>query len=176
MTNRIRNTALSIGAALMALGMAAGVFAATQNQNTSEPQGSFSGGRRGGPPMGVMGRGSPIGPMGMLGPVLARLNLTDAQRDQLKGILQAHADEFKALGQQAATARQVLEQAILLDPVSDAAVQSASAGVAGVESQIAVAAAHVRAEVFQILSDAQKTEVKNFIAARDKRFARGRGR
>src|SRR3954467_14347261 len=108
MNDRIRKTGLSIGAAIMALGMAAGVFAATQNQNTSEPQGSFSGGRRGGPMGalggGALGPGGMMGPMGMLGPVIARLSLTDAQKDQLKGILQAHAEEFKALGQQADTA------------------------------------------------------------------------
>jgi Spy/CpxP family protein refolding chaperone len=114
--------------------------------------------------------------MGMLGPIVGRLGLTDAQKDQLKGIMQAHGDEFKTLGSQAMTAHKGLEQAILLDPVSDAAVQAASAGVAAVESQIAVATAHVRAEVFQILTDAQKTQVKQFVADRDARVAHGRGR
>jgi protein CpxP len=173
MTERMRKAGLSIGAAVMAVGMVAGVFAATQNQNTSEPQGSFSG-RRGGPP--AMGPGGPMGPMGMLGPIVGRLGLSDGQKDQLKGIMQAHSDEFKTLGSQAMTAHKALEQAILLDPVSDAAVQAASAGVAAVESQIAVATAHVRAEVFQILTDAQKAQVKQIIADRDARVARGRGR
>jgi protein CpxP len=174
MTERMRKAGLSIGAAVMAAGMVAGVVAATQNQNTSEPQGSFS--RRGGPPPMGLGPGAPMGPMGMLGPIFGRLGLTDAQKDQLKGILQAHGEEFKTLGTQAMTAHKALEQAILLDPVSDAAVQSASAGVASVESQIAVATAHVRAEVFQILTDAQKTQAKQIITDRDARVARGRGR
>jgi Spy/CpxP family protein refolding chaperone len=169
----MRKAGLSISAAVMAVGMVAGVFAATQNQNTSEPQGSFSG-RRGGPP--ALGLGGPMGPIGMLGPIVGRLGLSDAQKDQLKGIMQAHSDEFKTLGSQAMTAHKALEQAILLDPVSDAAVQAASAGVAAVESQIAVVTAHVRAEVFQILTDAQKTQVKQIIADRDARIGRGRGR
>jgi periplasmic protein CpxP/Spy len=177
MTERMQKIGFSIGAALMALGMAAGVFAATQNQNTSEPQGSFSGRRGGPPPAGLMGRGGPMGPMGMLGPLVARLGLTDAQNDQLKAILQSHRDELKTLGNQGATARKALEQAILLDPVSDAAVQTASAGVAAVESQMAVMTAHVRAEVFQILTDAQKAQVKDMIARRDARSgSRGRGK
>ncbi|HEY2905615.1 MAG TPA: hypothetical protein VGJ29_06920, partial [Vicinamibacterales bacterium] len=92
MTERMRKAGLSVGAAVMALGMVAGVFAATQNQNTSEPQGSFSG-RRGGPPPMGLGPGGPMGPMGMLGPIVGRLGLTDAQKDQLKGIMQAHGDE-----------------------------------------------------------------------------------
>jgi len=175
MTERMRKAGLSIGAAVMAVGMVAGVYAATQNQNTSEPQGSFSGRRSGPPPMGL-GPGGPMGPIGMLGPIVARVGLTDVQKDQLKGIMQAHQDEFKTLGGQAMTAHKALEQAILLDPVSDAAVQSASAGVASVELQMAVATAHVRAEVFQILTDAQKTQVKQIIADRDARVARGRGR
>jgi Spy/CpxP family protein refolding chaperone len=176
MSDRMRKIGLSVGAALIAAGTVSGVFAATQNQNTSEPQGSFSGGRRSGPPMGLFGPGGPMGPLGMLGPAVERLGLGDTQKDQLKAILQAHSAEFKALRQQAATAHKALEDAILLDPVSDAAVQSASAGVATVEAQIAVTTAHVRAEVFQILTDAQKAQVKQMIAARDERLAKGRGK
>jgi periplasmic protein CpxP/Spy len=168
MIDKIRQFAFRGGAVLIACGIAAGVYAATQNQNTSEPQGSFSG-RRGGPPMGMMMGGGPVGPMGMIAPLIGRLGLSDTQKDQLKGILQAHRDEFKTFGDQAAAAHKALEQAILLDPVSDAAVQQASAGLAAVESQVAVAAAHVRAEVFDILTDAQKAQVKQLIAEREAR-------
>src|SRR5690349_16498247 len=66
MTNRIRQFALAAGSALMALGMVAGVFAATQNQNTSNPGAPFSHGRMG-PPGGMFGM--PFGPMGLAGPI-----------------------------------------------------------------------------------------------------------
>jgi Spy/CpxP family protein refolding chaperone len=171
MIEHTRRVGLTIAAVLMAGGMAAGVFAAAQNQNTSEPQGSFSGRRGGPPPAGMRGPGGPMGPMGLLGPIVGRLGLNDSQKDQLKAIMRAHREEFRALAGQVATARKGLEEAILLDPVSDAAVQTASAGVAAVESQMAVATAHVRAEVFQILTDAQKTQVKDFVA----QHGRGRG-
>jgi Spy/CpxP family protein refolding chaperone len=176
MIDHMRRIGLSLAAGLIATGMAAGVVTATQNQNTSEPQGSFSGRRGGPPPMGIGGPGAAMGPMGIIGPIIGRLGLSDSQKDQLKSIMQAHRDEFQTMRTQSMAAHKALEQAILQDPVSDAAVQSASAGVAAVESQMAVAAAHVRSEVFQMLTDAQKAQVKDLIAKRDARTGRGRGR
>jgi Spy/CpxP family protein refolding chaperone len=166
MTNRIRQLALAAGSALMALGMVAGVFAATQNQNTSNPGAPFSHGRMG-PPGGMFGM--PFGPMGLAGPIADRIGLSDAQKAQLKAIASAHQDEFKALAARAGSARSALMQSILADPVSDAAVQQASAGVAAVESDMAVASAHVRAEMFQVLTDDQKASVKQLLTTRGQR-------
>jgi Spy/CpxP family protein refolding chaperone len=174
MTERMRQLGLRAGATLMALGLAAAVMAASQNQNTNEPQRPFSGPRGRG--LAMMG-GGPMGPLGFLGPVVERLGLTDAQKDQVKAILAAHQTDLKTLVGEAATAHKALDQAILLDPVSDAAVQSASAGVAAVEAQMAVVAAHVRAEVFQVLTDDQKAQIKTMVAKRDAaQGQRGRGR
>src|SRR5579862_3866890 len=155
MTDRFRRFGLAAGTCLMALGMASGLLAASHSQNTSADQPAFSG-RRGGPPMGMMGPG----PMGFLGPILPRLNLTDAQKAQVKTIMESHAADFKTLRTQGAPAHQALEQAMLTDPVDDNAVTAASAQVAAVDAQEAVLAAHVRSEIFQILSDDQKTQVK----------------
>lgn len=170
MTNRLRRIGFAAGASLMALGMAAAVFATSPTQNTSAPAPAFSPQRGGGR------MGGPMGPLGMIGPLVQRLGLTDAQKDQVKAIMGSHSADFKTLGAQAATARKALEQAMLIDPVNDAAVQSASADLAIVESQMAVAGAHVRAEIFQILTDAQKAEVKQIIAQREAMTGRGRGR
>jgi len=166
MTHRTRQLALVAASALMALGMAAGLFAAVQNQNTSEPPPPFSHGRMG-PPAGMFGL--PFGPMGLAGPMADRLGLSDAQKAQLKAIAATHRDECKALRDRAASARSALMQAIMLDPVSDAAVQQASAGVAAVESDLAVASAHARAEMFQVLTDDQKASVKQLLASHGRR-------
>src|SRR3954447_17362802 len=92
MTTVSKRIALAAGAGLMALGISAGVMASAQN--TSQDPGSFNQQQRGRPPgPGGRGRGmfgpgldGPLGLLRMLGP---RLNLTDAQRDQLKSIAAA---------------------------------------------------------------------------------------
>lgn len=169
MTNRTQRIGLAAGAALITIGMAAGVFAFAQNQTTTPPPRPF--GQRMGPRGGIMGM--PFGLMGLAGPMAERLGLSDAQKDQLKAIAAAHRDEFKALADRASAAHDALLQAIMLDPVNDAAVQQASAGVAAVQSDMAVAGAHVRAEMFQVLTDDQKATVKQMIANRPQMHGRG---
>jgi Spy/CpxP family protein refolding chaperone len=109
--------------------------------------------------------------MGQLAPMLARLGLTDAQKDQVKSIVQSHADEFKTLGSRAGAAHQGLTAAETADTLDDATIRQKSADVAAVDADMAVARAHLRAEVFQILTADQKTQAKQLMA---KRQARGK--
>ncbi|HEX3703372.1 MAG TPA: Spy/CpxP family protein refolding chaperone [Vicinamibacterales bacterium] len=164
----MRRLGLFTGATLIAIGMGAGVLTATQNTSGQEPP--FRGGRMG-PATGPGGPGR-MGPMGPLMPLLARLGLSDAQKDQVKAIMQSHADEFKALGTRAATAHGALETAETTDPVDEGTIRQTSAEVAAVDADMAVARAHVRAEVFQVLTADQKTQAKQLMA---KRAGRGRG-
>jgi Spy/CpxP family protein refolding chaperone len=169
MNERMSRIGVGIGAALIAIGLAAGVVTATQDTSGQAPP--FRG-RMGGPPMGP-GR---MGPMGMIGPIIERLGLTDAQKEQVKTIMQSHADEFKALAGRAGTAHRALDQAVLADAVDDGAIRQKSADVAAVDADIAVASAHVRVEVFQILTADQKDQLKKLAARREERGGRGRGR
>jgi periplasmic protein CpxP/Spy len=104
-----------------------------------------------------------MGPMGL---PLARLGLTDAQKDQVKTIMEAHAEEFKALGARAASAHEALNAATMADTLDDATIRQKSADVAAVNADLAVAGAHVRAEVFQILTPDQKTQAKQMMTRR----------
>ena len=150
--------ALGTAAALLALGPGAGVFVHAQDQNTNQPPRSFMG--RGGPGGRFGGPGGPGGPMGML-PMLGReLNLTDAQRDQIKAIADSHKTEWQALAQRERTARMALNDAITADAVDEAAIRQKSSEVAAVEADLAVARAHAHAEVLQVLSPAQKTTLQ----------------
>src|SRR5581483_11867035 len=112
MTDRIRRFGLAAGTCLIAMGMAAGILAASHSQNTSDSPPAFSP-QRGGPPPGMFGPGA----MGMLGQILPRLGLTSAQQGQIKTIMESHAADFKALRDQEGPAHKALEQAILTDPV-----------------------------------------------------------
>ena len=164
-TNRL---ALGVATGVLVLGVGAGVYATAQNTNQN-PRPFSRGGRMGGPG----------GPMGML-PMLAReLNITDAQKAQIKTIADSHRDEWKALGDRARTAHQALQQAVTADTVDEGLIRQRSAEVAAVEADMAVARARAHAEVFQLLTPEQKTQAKTLqsqMQDRMKERRAGRGR
>jgi len=114
--------------------------------------------------------------MGML-PMLGRdLNLTDAQRDQVKAIAQSHKTEWQGLFDREQTAREALMAAVTGDTVNDALVRQKSAELAAVEADAAVARAHAFAEVAQILTADQKAKLKEMRAQMAERGQhRGKG-
>ena len=179
MTTRKR-IGFAVGAGLLTLGITAGVYASAQNTNAGP--GPFS--RRGAGPGGPMGRGGPMGPggpMGMLG-IGPHLDLTDAQKDQVKTIAESHRDEWKALADRGRAAHEALHQAITAESVDEGLIRQRSADVASVEADLAVAQARAHAEAFQILTAEQKEKAKAFQAEMRTRMeqrgpgGRGRGR
>jgi Spy/CpxP family protein refolding chaperone len=104
------------------------------------------------------------GPGGPLDLPLQRLNLTDSQTDQVKAIMDSHRDEMKALGDRARAAHDALEAAVTADTVDDTTIRAKSADVAAVDADLAVERARVRAEIFGILTDAQRSEAKQMAA------------
>jgi periplasmic protein CpxP/Spy len=163
-----KRLALGVATGVLVLGVGAGVYATAQNTN-QDPRPFSRGGRMGGPG----------GPMGML-PMLAReLNITDAQKAQIKTIADSHRDEWKALGDRARTAHQALQQAVTADTVDEGLIRQRSAEVAAVDADMAVARARAHAEVFQVLTPEQKTQAKTLPSqAQDRMKERraGRGR
>jgi len=159
MTATVKRTTLGIGAALLAVAVSAGAYVHAQDTSGARPpQGE---GRRGGPggPGGPGFRG-PGGPMGLL-PMLGReLELTDAQKDQLKAIADSHKEDWKALADRGRAAHMALNQAVMADTVDEALIRQKSSEAAAVDADMAVARARARAEVFQILTAEQRAKVK----------------
>jgi Spy/CpxP family protein refolding chaperone len=155
MTVTVKHIALGVAAGILALGATAGIFVHAQDQNTNEPRRPFMG--RG---MGRGGPGGPGGPMGML-PMLGRMiNLTDAQKDQIKTIADSHKDEWKGLADRARAAHAALNAAVTAETLDEATIRQQSAQAAAVDADMAVARAHAHAEVFQILTTEQKAQLK----------------
>ena len=160
MTATVKRLSLTLGAVLVAAGLGAGAYVQAQDQNTNPQPPPFRGGRMG--PGGPGGRfGGPGGPMGMMPMLGPQLNLTDAQRDQIKAIAGSHKDEWKALADRGRTAHVAVDDAINSDPVNEAAIRQKSADASAVDADIAVARAHAHAEVFQILTADQKAQLKD---------------
>jgi Spy/CpxP family protein refolding chaperone len=158
MTAAVKRIALTVGAGLIALGVSAGAYVHAQDQNTNPQPPPFRG--RG---IGPGGRG-PGGPMGMLPMLGPRIGLTDAQKDQIKAIADTHKDDWKALADRSRTAHMAIEAAISADTIDEATIRQKSAETAAVEADIAVARAHARAEVWQILTADQKAQLKTMQA------------
>ena len=145
-----RRVAVGIATGVFVLGVGAGAYAAAQSTNQDQRPRM---GRATGP--GGPGRG---GPMGML-PMMAReLNLTDAQKDQIKAIGESHRQEWKALADRGRSAHEALQQAVTVETVDEALIRQKSAEVAAVEADLAVARARANAEVFRILTPEQKAQ------------------
>ena len=146
--------ALTAAATALAIALAAGTGLLAQNQNTNQDQRPFSG------RMGRGGPGAPGGPMGMFGFFGPGLNLTDAQKAQIKTIADSHKAEWQALGERARTAHQALEATMSAGTVDEGLIRAKSAEVAAVEADMAVASARARAEVWPILTPEQQAQVK----------------
>jgi Spy/CpxP family protein refolding chaperone len=112
--------------------------------------------------------------MGILPMLDPQIGLTEAQRDQIKAIGDSHKDEWKALADRERASRDAVNDAINADTVDDGVIRQKSADASFVDADMAVARAHARAEVFQILTAEQKTKVKEMQAQMKKMRAAGK--
>lgn len=167
MTTTIRRFGLGLGAFVMALGLGAAVYASTQN--TAGGPGPFSGRRL----LNRLGPGARFGALRMLG---SRLGVTDAQKEQIKGVMQSHREEWQALGSRAADARAALRDAVTADAPDEVAIRQRSAELATVQADIAVARAHARAEIFQQLTPEQRAQARTLQSQMKGRIAKLRQR
>jgi Spy/CpxP family protein refolding chaperone len=178
MTRVSKRIALAGVAGLLAFGILASVVASAQNTNPT--QGSFSG-QQAGPPAGPPGPGGRggfgfgPGPMGLLRMFGPRLNLTDAQREQLKSIAEAHRTEWQSLAERGRTARRALADAVTADTLDEGLVRAKAADVAAVEVDMAVASARTYAEAWQILTPEQQAQAKQLRTERQNRMKERRG-
>jgi Spy/CpxP family protein refolding chaperone len=89
-----------------------------------------------------------------------RLDLSDAQREQVKGIVESHREEHRAVADRARAAREALEAAVTADAFDEGTVRARSADVASIEADLFVAQARLRSEVLQILTADQRAQLK----------------
>ena len=140
--------------------------------------------RRGPGPMGrgMMGpgghgfRGGPGGPFGPGGLALRGLDLTDAQREQVKAIMESHRDEQKAIGDRMQAARKALHEAIAADTFDETAVRAKAAEIGAVEADAAVLQARIKSGIFAILTPEQVKKAKELRSQMENRMKDGRGR
>jgi protein CpxP len=106
---------------------------------------------------------------GMAGLPLRALDLTDAQREQVRGIMTARQAEFRALGDRLRTARQAEQAAVTRVPVDENEVRTRASELAAVQADVAVLRARVHEQVFQVLTPDQQVKARTLAAERQKR-------
>ena len=125
---------------------------------------------------GGRGPGGPGGPgaIGAINPMLLRqLDLSEAQREQVKQITESHRDEQKALGDRVRAAHLALEAAIVAGPLDESTIRGKAADIATVNADVAVASGRVYSEIFSILTGDQQTKLKTLQAEQAERMAKG---
>jgi protein CpxP len=108
--------------------------------------------------------------------MLERLNLTDAQREQVKSIRESHKNEITAAADKAFAAHQALQGAISSEQFDESAIRARSTDVAAADADFAVLQGRIYSEVWQILTPEQQKEAKAAQAQRQARAANMRGR
>jgi Spy/CpxP family protein refolding chaperone len=150
---------------LMAAGLAGALVAAillvgTVAEVTAQGRAGFG---RGSGHFGLMGRGG-MGPGGL---GLDGVNLTDAQREQVRAAVDSHRAELRGLLDRVEQARRTLAASAESGQVDEAAANDV--GVAS--GALALAEARARAELFQLLTPEQRATVQKRAAERAQRFA-----
>jgi protein CpxP len=100
-----------------------------------------------------MRRGGPRLDFGLRG-----LNLTDAQREQLRSITQAHREEFQKAAEALRTAHRAFGEAVRAG--DESTIRSQSTAVANAMAEEAILRAKVRAEVHGLLTPEQQQQLK----------------
>lgn len=119
------------------------------------------------------GRGGPRGPL----PILRQLNLTDAQRNQIKAL----ADEERAASDAQSPARKLvelqraLEAAVFNDTPDHAQIDQLRAGIADAEAGLLAARVELQLKVAQILTPEQRKLARELSDRRSARAGRQAG-
>ena len=127
-----------------------------------------------GPFRGPHGRG--MGPFARLGLPLGQLELTDAQRQQIRSIVESHREEMRQLGERTRDARLALRHASEAEAFDENAVRAASNGLSGPMAERAVLHAKLRAEVMQVLTPEQKAKAAEIRTRNQQRMDQRRQR
>lgn len=102
--------------------------------------------------------------------IAGKLDLSDAQRAQVRGILKTHADEILAQVRAGMDARQALHEAVMAQPADENVIRSLAAKVGSVHADGAMLMVKIRSEIWPILTPEQQ---QKFVAFHERMGHRG---
>lgn len=132
------------------------------------------------------GRGGPRGPGGpgggLLAPLLSThvealrgLELTDAQREQVRSIMESHKAEVQAIAERGRSAFEALNT-VTRAATDEAAIRQQGEAVGTIVADAAVLRARVHTEVWGVLTAEQQAKAEQLRTERETRIKERRGR
>ena len=101
---------------------------------------------------------------------LRGIELTDAQRDQIRAIRESHREATRAVHSKLRDAHRALAEAARADTIDEAAIRARSTEVATAMADEAILRAKVRNEVLAVLTAEQQAKLKEQREARQQRM------
>lgn len=111
---------------------------------------------------GPFGHGRHFSPDRIFARMADKLDLSDAQRDQVKDVLRSHKDAIVTNIKAVQEARSGLRAAIEASPTDEGTIRARAAQLGRAEGDAAVLHAQIRAEILPILNDDQKEKLAAF--------------
>jgi Spy/CpxP family protein refolding chaperone len=127
-------------------------------------QGPGPGGRRGGPGAGMVGRG------GLEGLPLGALDLTDAQREQVRQLVQQFRTQTEPYRERMRQAMDARRDASLASPPDEGRIRAAMQDLAQVQADMAVQQAQLRSSILALLTPEQQQKAQELRAEREARM------
>ena len=113
---------------------------------------------------GPFGPGGPDGRGFAAGFALGQLDLSDAQKQQVRDITQRHRQQTQPLVQRLQQAMEAERAAIEAIPVNESLVRSAAQDLAATQADMAVEQARLHSDIFAVLTVEQQTKAKQLEA------------
>ena len=88
------------------------------------------------------------------------LDLTDAQRDQIRTLSEQYRVSTEALREQLQSAREALQDALATNPVNEGQVRSATQTLATLQGEVEIMNARLRADAMVLLTPDQREELE----------------
>ncbi len=98
----------------------------------------------------------------VFGRISRALDLTEDQKSQVKAILKTHATEIESQIRASAAARRAVHDAVLAQPLDEAAIRAAAQKLGRVHADGAVLFAKIRTEVQPLLTEEQRAKIQTF--------------
>jgi protein CpxP len=103
------------------------------------------------------------------GLALRALDLTDAQREQVRQLTAQHREQTRTLLDRLQAAQEARRNAVEAIPFSEPQIRAAAQALAEVEAELAVQQARLQADVYALLTPEQQTKLQTMRAERDAR-------
>jgi Spy/CpxP family protein refolding chaperone len=149
MIRRMHSLILVAASALLACALVAGVYA--QDPGPS--------------PRGPFGRGGPGGFR-----ALAQLDLSEAQRQQVRDVMQRYRSQMQEAGQRLREAHDAQRAAVETTPVNEALIRSTTQTLANAQTDMALLRARVHSDIWSLLTPDQQDKAKKLRAEREARM------